>query len=272
MQIIVSAITIGIEALLRFFLLWRFVTAPRAKRYPKLRPLPAITHETKFNAPDGSPKTRNKVGVGEKVEFTGNTAADWTASGGTPLVKLGKDKFKWTAPERAETVTIKFSVGGNDVTEDIEVIEPSHYTAIKLREISIPAGTQGAGMNLNFSFHPKTVSFGNVEQMEVSGTASNISDFYLSQGMPHDHNSGDRFFAISEDNKLATAEDTASQQGYTSPWDKGTFDWIIPNHFKLKSETGNGKKYHEATQSFRMADATGKTKISKEGESVERSP
>lgn len=271
-QIIVTAITIGMETLLMFFLLWRFVTASKGKPYPKLRPLPAITHETKFNAPDGSPKTRNKVGVGEKVEFTGNTVADWTASGGTPLVMLGKDKFKWTAPERAETVTIKFSVGGNDVTEDIEVIEPSHYTAIKLREISIAAGTQGAGMKLDFSFHPKTVSFGNVEQMEVSGPASNISDYYLSEGMPHHHNSGDRFFAISEDNKLATAEDTASQEGYPSPWDKGTFDWLIPNHFKLKTETGNGKKYHEATQSFRMADTTGKTKISKEGESVERSP
>ena len=272
-ETVVLAIMIGMAALLRIFLMWRFITASKPKPYPKLRPMPAVTHETKFNAPDGSPKTRNKIGVGEEVEYTGNTEADWTASGGTPLTRTHKDKFKWTAPDRAATITITFSVGGNDVSEDFEVIEPSHYTAIKDSEHTFAAGAQGAGMILNFSFHPKTVSFGNVEQMEVSGPATNISGYYLHEGMPHDHDSGDTFFAMSEDNKLAGGvRDTARQRNNPSPWETGAFDWVIPNRFKTKTESGNGKKYHDSTQSFRMADTTGKTTITKEGASVERTP
>lgn len=232
-----------------------------------------IASETKFSAPDGSPKTRKKVGVGEVVIFTANGVGDWAASDGTPDVLSGKDKFEWTAPKRAATVTIEVTNGSEKARKEMEVIEPSYYTAIKESEIAFPAGTQGAGMTLNFSFHPKTVSFGNVQSKEVSGPATNITGYYALHGTPHRHNSGDTFFDISQDNKWdGGARDTASQSGYPSPWSAGTFDWIIPNHFKLKSEAGDGKLYYNSTQSFRMIDATGKTIVSKGGEHVERTP
>jgi hypothetical protein len=276
LQYIIPAIMIGIAAILLIYLIWRLIGGttpiPKPKPKPKPKPSPSMRHKTKFNAPDGSPKTRNKVGVGEKVKFTGNMIGNWTATGGVPLQLIGSKRFIWTAPPRADTVTVTFSVGTKSVSENMEVIEPSHYTAIKLAEYIYPAGTQGAGMILDFSFHPKTVSFGNVQQKEVSGPATNITGYYLLHGMPHHHNSGNKFFNMSEDNKFESAHDQAHQRNYPQPWDTGGFDWIIPNHFKLKSESGNGKKYHDATQSFRMADASGKTTITKEGESVERTP
>ena len=280
--IVVVVIIILLLLLLIVLLIYLLLrTAPKPVPVPRPipdpeepeEPDPSMTHETKFNAPDGSPKSRRKVGVGEKVTFTGNMPGNWTATGGTPLVQMGGNEFNWTAPERLNTITVTLSVGTKSVSEVLEVVEPSHYTAIKIREMAYPAGTQGAGMKLDFSFHPKTVSFGNVQEKEVSGPATNITGYYLLQGMPHHHNSGDTFVNISENNQLDNGvQDTAAQGGYPSPWDTGTFDWIIPNHFKLKTEAGGGKKYHNATQSFRMADATGKTTISKEGENVERTP
>ena len=274
LQVLTLAIIIGLAVLLAIFLLWRRLRSPNPKPYPKPkpRPKPAMTHQTEFTAPDGSKNNRNKIGVGEQVAFTGNTKGDWTASGGTPLLLADNDAFDWTAPARSETITITFSVGGNLVSEDFEVIEPSHYTAIKKSEMQFLPGDQGVGMILDFSFHPKTISFGNVQQMEVSGPATNITGYFLLNGMPHPHNSGDSFFDMSEDNLFESARDTAAMQNFPQPWSAGGFDWIIPNHFKLKSEAGNGKKYHNATQSFRMADATGKTTVTKEGASAERSP
>ncbi|MFM9948412.1 MAG: DUF4157 domain-containing protein [Saprospiraceae bacterium] len=243
---------------------------------------PTMTHKTNFAAPDGTAGTRKKVGIGEKVVFTGNTVGDWTANEGTPRILNGKNKFEWTAPERAKAAaTIKFSVGGNDVSEDMEVIEPTHYVATKDNDIAIPPGIQGAGMILNFNFHPQTVSFGNTKFKEVSHPATNVSGYYLpyinvGKTIPGTlfHNTGDQFNDISQDNKIdGGLRDEAAQQGYPAPWKLGGFDWSIPNRFKLKTEAGDGKEFpNNSMQTFVMSDATGKTTITKGGEKVERTP
>ncbi len=233
---------------------------------------PEVTHKTVFTAPDGTSNKRKKVAVGEEVKFEATAVGDWSADHGTPLTKVGSNKFKWTAPNRAKTATITFKSGIYTVTKVFEVLEPNAITGTNKREITTFApGTQGVGMFLEFKYHPLNVSFGNVEAKEVSHPAANTTGYYLLHGMPHHHNTGDTFFPIGSNN-IDTATDEASQSGYPSPWSEGGFDWDIPNHFKVKTEGGDGKEFTKVDQDFRMIDATGKTKISKAGLDVERTP
>lgn len=255
--------------------------APKPESKPKPMPedakkstKPTITHETTFSAPDGTAKKRTDVGVGEEVTFMGSAPGKWTATKGAPNELANGDKFIWTAPDRAATVTIKLQVGAVQETVSMKVIEPENITGQKNSEIPIGPGTAGAGMKLTFIYHPKRVSFGNVEAREVSGEATNITGYYNKHYTAADlkHDSGDTFTSIEEDNKDST-EDTAKTVDTFEPYEKGTFDWVIPNKFKVKTEAGDGKKFTNVTQAFSMLDATGKIRITKATTAkVERSP
>ena len=249
---------------------------PEPKPEPKQDTKPAkptITHETHFAAPDGTDKTRTEVGVGEKVTFKGSAEGKWTATDGSPKDLASGAEFVWTAPDRAADVTIKLVVGTEEATVSMKVIEPASITAVRKSTIAIGAGTAGAGMKLTFHYYPKKVSFGNVAAKEVSGPATNITGYYRKHYKDEDlkHDSGDTFTAIKENNE-DSAVDTAKTVDTFKPYEKGTFDWVIPNHFKVKTESGDGKKFTDVTQAFAMIDDTGKIKITKAGAEVERSP
>lgn len=232
---------------------------------------PDVDIETAIGAADGSGKSRKKIGVGEKVTFTGSKTGDWKATAGTPLTQISGLVFEWTAPERATSVTISLTSGKYTKTLILSVLEPNAITTKKIREYTFSRRRMGAGMELNFIYHPKTVSFGNIESKEVSGPASNQRGYFKNDGLTHFHDSGDTFFPVKNDN-VNTETDSASIQGYDPPWREGGFDWRISNHFKLKSESGDGKKFTVVTQSFVLAGVDGTTKISKGGEDVERTP
>ncbi|HEY9115141.1 MAG TPA: hypothetical protein VIN10_10610, partial [Bacteroidales bacterium] len=209
----------------------------------------------------------------EVVNFTGSKTGKWEASGGTPVLQNTGTRFRWTAPNRAANVRVSLESGRYTNHVNLNILEPNNVTARKIREIRIPRRTQGAGMKLDFNYHPKSVYFGNLEAREVSGPASNIKGYYLHDGETHYHDSGDTFFNIDTDNSLEPdIVDTASQRGYPSPWYRGSFKWVIPNRFKVKTESGDGKEFTKVTQSFIMVDRTGKTKITKAGAEVERTP
>ncbi len=244
---------------------------PKPKPKPKPKPV-TVTHKTAVAAPDGSGKSRNDVGVGEKVVFTGSASGTWTATGGSPTTGSGK-KFTWTAPNRAASVTVTLTTGSSSATEALSVLEPASITAVRNSTIAFRKGRAGAGMKLSFHYHPKTVSFGNTEAKEVSGPATNITGYYRKHYSDADleHDSGDTFFPVKDDN-VDSSEDTASTEDPFKPYEEGTFDWVIPNHFKVKTEGGDGKKFTEVTQAFKMLDDTGRIRIDKAGASVERSP
>ena len=235
-----------------------------------------ITHETQFSAPDGSANTRTDVGVGEEVQFTAPNAGEWTASAGSPETLGSGTTFDWTASDRAASVEIKLKVGEQESSVTMDVIEPNRITATKKREIAYPAGRQGAGMKLDFNFHPMNVSFGNVETREVSGPATNISgyfeDNYTADALKHNAGDTPTFFAMSQDNKFAAAEDTAAFSGFPAPWSKGGFTWVIPNKFRVNTESGDGKQYTTVTQAFSISGSSGESEVEKGGASVERSP
>lgn len=229
----------------------------------------AIKPETVFPAPDGSGKNRKAVGVGEKVNFKTRFKGNWTATNGTPNSRTNLNPFVWTAPKRGGKSTIAFSLGSATTSIDISVVEPSAIKAKKLNEISIPPGKAGAGMKLRFHYLPKIVSFGNVQSKEVSGPASLITGYYQKNFTKEQlkHDSGDKFFDIKKNNEDSVV-DTASEIRSTKPFDVGTYQWVIPNHFRLKTESGDGKKFTDVTQFFHMMDKTGKMKVLKAGAKV----
>jgi hypothetical protein len=234
---------------------------------------PKIQPETIFPAPDGSGKNRQEVGVGEQVNFKAGIKGVWTATNGSPKTKNNVDTYVWTAPNRADSsVEVKFKLGSFTDSVFMDVKEPNKITADKLSEMNPPKGKVGAGMKLRFNYHPKNVSFGNVESKEVSGPASNIKGYY--EQFPKKklaHDSKDTFFSIRKDNK-DSAIDEASEFRSPKPFEFefGHYAWIIPNNFRVKSETGDGKKFTEVTQFFHMVDDTGRMRVLKAGEEVEK--
>src|SRR3954454_13649467 len=171
------------------------------KKSAKAPVAPKLKSETTLKAPDGTSKVRATVGVGEEISFKSNQVGDWTADGGTANAAAVK-KFVWTAPSRAASVTVKQTVGALSSTKTITVIEPSTVTGKKTEDLSIPAGTQGAGMKLQFTYGPRSVNFGNVTIKEVSGPASNITGYFLAKSAASLwHDSGDTFLGIGKDNK-----------------------------------------------------------------------
>jgi hypothetical protein len=246
---------------------------PKTPAAPGVPPAPRITVRTALPAPDGSGRSRLRVGVGEQVRFSSTIQGNWTASAGDPAVSAAATRrFDWQAPNRATNATIAVTTAaGGTANVVMEVLEPSSITPRKLDEMSFPAGVAGAGMHLRFDYNPMTVSFGNVEAAEDSGPASNVTGYFSTYSAADlHHDSGDTFLRIGNDNR-DTAIDEASASGDPAPWSAGGFDWIIPNRFRVVGEAGRGQIFTHVTQSFRIA-ANGGFTVSKGAESAFRMP
>jgi hypothetical protein len=233
---------------------------------------PDIVIDTHLNAADGSGKSRKKVGVGEKVTFTGSKSGDWSATGGSPLTSAGTLTFGWTSPIRGASITISLTSGKYTRSVVMTVIEPNQIEGKKVGEKKFKKGFLGALMNVKFHYFPKSVSFGNVQSKEVSGPASNIQGYFEGRkGKFEWHDSKDTFYSI-DNNNVDSATDEAGFWGYPSPWKKGRYDWVIPNHFRVISEGGDGKKFTEVKQIHTIEGTDGTAKITKAGAEVERTP
>jgi hypothetical protein len=231
---------------------------------------PDIDIETAIAAPDGSGKSRKKIGVGERVTFTGSKTGEWKATGGAPLTQATGLTFLWEAPSRGASVTISLTSGKYTRNVLVTVLEPASIQGKKADEMSFSRGRLGVGMRLRFNYMPKTVSFGNVDSKEVSGPATNVHGYFEGRTGPfQQHDSGDTFLPI-QDNNEDSVLDRAGFWGYPSPWRKGGFDWVIPNHFKVRTEAGDGKKFTDVTQAHRIEGTDGSTKITKAGASADR--
>jgi len=231
---------------------------------------PDVDVETDVSAPSGG-KSRSKVGVGEKLTFKGSKIGDWQIDGGTPVSQAWSDKFAWTAPNRNTTVTVSLTSGKYTRKKTIQVLEPKSIKGRKLNEIGYPRGVMGAGMYLKFIYLPTDVSFSNIESGEVSGPATEIKDYFAKHGMPHYHNSGDGIFPVQTNNENSE-KDKAATHDYDKPWENGSFKWVIPNRFRVKTEGGDGKVFTEVHQTFKLEGPGGKTTITKAGVSVDRKP
>ncbi|MEQ9290062.1 MAG: DUF4157 domain-containing protein [Cyclobacteriaceae bacterium] len=237
-----------------------------------------ITHLTVFSAPSGNPASRKDVAVGEVVDFKGNMPGDWTADKGDPANRGANNDFKWTAPNRAATakITLEFkAMTKKEASVNMNVVEPDAVVGTKISDVNdgFRDGYAGVGMEVQFTYRPLNVSFGNIKVKEVSGPATNVSGYYKKVQESGDdlyHDSGDHFTQIKENNEDSAADQVSTIEETLKPYEDGTYDWVIPNHFKVKGEGGD-KYFTDVTQAHQIW-ASGKLKITKAGAEVERTP
>jgi hypothetical protein len=141
--------------------------------------------------------------------------------------------------------------------------------AIERSEDSWPSGVQGVGMITNVTVGPSSVSFANVEWLEVPGGPSNITGYFTKyKGLQHHPNPN--WLGWNAANTGLT--DHASLFKWPKPWSPGGFQWNIPNKYRVASAGGNGHVFTTTHQVFRMTNKKGTTTITKGGAKVTRTP
>jgi hypothetical protein len=133
------------------------------------------------------------------------------------------------------------------------------------------AGQQGVGMVTNVTVGPTTVSFGNVQWLEVPGPASSVSGYFKKfPAATLQHHPNPNWLTWNDSNTGLT--DHASLWGFPKPWKRGGFQWNIPNKWRVVSVGGAGHVFTTTHQVFHMTDKKGTTSVSKGGASTSRTP
>jgi hypothetical protein len=237
-----------------------------------------VTHETMWDAPDGTGKTRTTVGVGETVFFSADVDGDWSATNakpGKPKTVKKNQQYDWVAPNTADSVTITFDPGGGaaPTTVVIRVIQPDDVKFdFKDDNSKIPKGTMGATLHTDVSLLPLSVSFAATAWKEIPGPGSKPDGYFKGQKLPDHHPAATpRHIGA----KNAGPTDEAEFRGFPKPWDQdGTFEWEIPNNYVADGESGNGhfiKNTHQVCKIEGPPNA-GRTTVTKEGPSATRDP
>ena len=228
---------------------------------------------------------RTKIGVGETGIITlrpfALAAPTWTVEGTTQTSTFAIDPNQNTATFyaglRASSPVVKAVSGGKTFSLNYSVVEPSGESAVKdseMPEMPFVAGRQGAGMNLVVTMLPQDVSFSNLDLLEIDKGTRNVTGFfsdYPATDLKHDPNPD--WVELKSKNDTT---DQAALAGYgtASTWRAGGFEWDIEVRWRVRNkETGQGVALPaNRIQIFTMHDNTGRTTISKLGQSVTRTP
>jgi hypothetical protein len=188
---------------------------------------PAITVTNGWANPAGK-TDRTTVGIGEQSSFVVSDVegGSWKSADGTGST-VNSVTFQWTA-STAGTNKITYTAADKTTSSVTMITEvPKKLSGKKDKDLSYPAGTEGAGMDLTVTVSPTTVSFQALELMEDTCDASAISGYFSSHAPgPHDAAAG-----AGQWNQVGPANDVtdkAEQSGWPSPWSKGSFTWAIP--------------------------------------------
>lgn len=207
--------------------------------------------------------TRTTVGVGEKMEFhCSMDGTSWSSTGGTngrtKKVKGRADIFQWTAPKAGATVTITAKKGAQTGTIAIRVVEPTGVTATRTGEHDLPGA--GAGMTLSFAFNPSGADFSRCQWYEEPRNATNKTG-YFSKHTPPNH---DRAHGAGRWIYMNEATDTASFGTTTTPYEAGSYDWVVPTKWRVIGTTDSNDLV-TTTQHHEIKDASGTAFVSKHG-------
>lgn len=231
-----------------------------------------IRHATVAAAPDGTAATRSTVGVCEDVTFTSQAPVTWTvASRGAFTPPAGaRVTTTFNAPDVASNCVITATdAGGRTVQSTLKVIPPNDSRARKISNREVyPVGSAGAGMDIQFRLHPLSVSFGNIETLEVPGPASNITGYFVGVAGPH---APSPFWTRVADDNWEAVNDTAGSAIRPQPWSDGSYDWVVPNNYRRQGSAIAGHHFVDVTQHFTMA-ADGTAGVTKGGVSCSRHP
>jgi peptidoglycan hydrolase-like protein with peptidoglycan-binding domain len=230
---------------------------------------PVVTTQTIKTAPGGSSDTRTTVGVGERVRFTANTAGIWSASDGHFIGRNNGANIIWEAPAVAASPTITLTDPGGTRVTPFTVIAPNALSMSVANRHPIAAGTAGACMITNVVVNPLSVNFGRTHWFEVPGPATNVSGYFNRfPAATIFHNPNPAYLPFNDNN--AGLIDHAAWHGVPAPFSFGTFEWVIPNRYKIDGEPdAQGRVFTNTVQAFTMF-AGGTMMINKAGATVIR--
>lgn len=215
---------------------------------------------------------RTSLGVGESVSLGAlPEETTWKTSAGSLSARIGPSTGL-IAPSSAGSATVTATIRKVTLSIGFGVVEPSGYDHADITSTdTFGNGVSGAGMSLNVWLTPTTVSFKNVQVMEVGGPASGMSGYFIDHP-PQPHGTAQRanqWYSIGCDNLISGGYfDHANYSVGTGPWNPGgSFTWQIPVIWKV----GNGPTHSLTTwnQDFSL-QANGTFTVAKFGRSVTR--
>jgi hypothetical protein len=215
-----------------------------------------------------SPRTRTKLGVGERVVLTvSGGAGNWTVSGGKLSAKTGTT-VTLTAPERPGTSEVTVDVGGTKATLSFTVIAPNVVNMTRVGQNHENNSFPNAGMTLQPYFGPDDVNFVNVSFIEddIGAKATGYWDEFNGIGhQPNTAHIGCSNTVVAGRGTLVNANDGVQSGWITkapplTDW-SGTLTFLIPWHWKC----GSGKGLIQRVLHNVVTDAGGTTTISKGG-------
>ena len=232
--------------------------------------------ETKETCP--SNRRRKLLGVGEEVTisfspqmfFPSATTAITTGS----LMQSGA-KYKYRAPTNScDDVAIFRCLSGDICQITFSILEPTGNIVVNVasnveNHFNI-AGTFEVYFDLVLA--PTNVSFnGRVEVAEMGMVSTNATGYFANPSMSGflDHGlHGAANWVEIEANNFA-GMDTVGPGALYQPFSDGSFTWPIPNHWRMKGDSGNGKKFCNEDQRFAIT-VDGTTSVWKFGKRGER--
>jgi len=216
------------------------------------------------DAATGGQWDRTTVGVGEEAIFgcepSGGT---WSATGGTGTAN-SDGNYEWQAPGTPGSVTITYEAEGRRGTLTMTVLAPVGITSTKTG--ALPTTRAGAGMGLDLTILPLTVSFANADWYEVpgAGIATGYFTRFPASDLAHDAAAGaGNWVNMGSDNR--NVHDEAGITGWPAPWSHGVLLWPIPTHYRAAG--GPSTLFHTEFQRMTVTDPAGNVTVSKYGQS-----
>lgn len=125
-------------------------------------------------------------------------------------------------------------------------------------------------MNAEVQLQPMTVSFYNVQILEIPGPASDITGYFtIFSPSSLFHSPSPNWLEFSQNN-VARGHDHCGFVSSYRPWSDGSYVWHIPWHFRVGTSDG-GKQFTVVDQEFSIL-ADGTFEVRKAGASVIRVP
>jgi hypothetical protein len=157
----------------------------------------------------------------------------------------------------------------------MNVVAPTSLSMTKVSEDSYPSGWAGAGMITDVTINPLNVCLGATQWLEVPGPATNVTGYFTQFSAANLYHNPNPNYLPFNDNNTGLQDHAAISPGVQlpTPFSAGTWQWDIPNKYKLDGESdSSGRLFTTTTQLYTMHDATGAMTVTKAGASVSRTP
>ena len=234
--------------------------------------------ETETVARIPSDRSRLIVGVGEEVVLC-RTPSDgdflWEATKGV-LVLSDSSMTLWRAPHEAGQAEVFCSTAdGRVCSVRFSVLEPvcGFVQGGASSLVAFAEGQAGAGMSIDVYLAPLTVSFRNLDVVEVGAMSTDAVGYFADEkvwpqeNLDHGRHGAGNWIPVSDGNHVG--RDLASSGVCQPPWSHGSFSWPIPANWRVRGDSASANALSWSDQHFAI-DSSGSVAVSKFGHTVTR--